>query len=172
MRKVSINARRNQQDRYATDLEVVLIHISHNDLDSPVRLSTDPTTRLSVEPLAYGTRSTWRTTDGSPFLFVLASALLPDDQDDAPPTATLIIDGVANEITEILRSTRKRASVRMAVVLASSPDHVEAEFTGLELVGVDGGGSQVTLHLSGEAYHLEPWPAARMTKARFPGLFS
>lgn len=170
MRRISINARAAHDDETTDETEIVLIKITHPDLDEPVRLSTDPTERLSLEPLAYGTRSKWQTTDKSPFMFVLLSVMVPDDKDDAPAAATLVLEAVDNRMVDILRSTTERATVDMAVVLASSPDLVEAEWFDMRLVSASGDASEITLQISKEAVTAEPWPAARMTKARFPGL--
>lgn len=169
-RVLSLNARTALDDANSDEIEIALIRISHPDLAEPVRLSSDPTERLSVEPLSYGTRSTWRTEDGSPFLFILMSTLLPGDQEDAPQSATLVLDAVDADMARVLRMTTTRATVDMAVVLASSPNLVEAEWLGLKLMGAEGDASQIMLEISREPIDGEPWPAARMTRQRFPGL--
>ena len=56
-RRVSLNARQAQIDPVSAEIDVVLIEITHPDLDAPIRLSTDNTERISDEPLIYGTRS-------------------------------------------------------------------------------------------------------------------
>lgn len=171
MRIVSLNARLAADAIASQEVDVVLWHITHPDLDEPVRLSTDPTERLSLEPLRYGTRSTWLTEDGSPFLFVLADALVPDDKADAPATAKLFLSNLDNSVASVLRSFTEPATVDMAVVLASSPDLVEVETLGLKLVTSEGSGDQVVLDLSREKLTAEPWPSGRMTRSRFPGIW-
>lgn len=171
MRRLSLNAR-TAHDAAATDeVEVVLMRISHPDLETPVRLSTDPTERISVEPLVYGTRSTWAGgAVDTPYLFVIASAVLPDDQEDAPPVATIALEVVDRDMAAVLRSTTTRATVDVATVLASSPDEVESEWWGLELIGVDGDAGEIRLQVGREPLDQEPWPARRMTREAFPGL--
>lgn len=169
-RSISLNNRISHDAEATDELEVVLLLITHPDLDEPIRLSTDPTDRLSIEPLAYGTQSTWQTDDGSPFLFVLASSLLPDDQEEAPAAATITLEAVDNRIAEQLNSTIERATVDMALVLASSPDKLEFETRGLKLIESSGNASEVSLKLSRDPLTSEPWPSARMTRSRFPGL--
>lgn len=170
MRRVSLNARL-AQDRIATDeLEVVLVMIEHPLLDTPVRLSSDNADRISVEPLFYGTLSTWRTNDGSPFLFIMLDALVPDDEDDAPAQASLVLEILDSDIADILTSTTVQATCHMAIVLASSPDIVEAEWIGMLMTGADGDSGQVSLKFSMEQIAEEPYPADRLTKERFPGL--
>lgn len=173
MRRVSLNAR-TAFDSFSTDeVEVVLLYIQHPDLDAPLRLSTDPTERLSTEPLLYGTRSNWMGSDPAtePFVFVLASAELPGDLEDAPASAVLVIDNVGQEVVEILRSFIDRPTVSMAVVLSSSPDVIEVEFQGMVMMGSEGNASEISVSLSRAPIEDETVPMDRFTKDRFPGLF-
>jgi hypothetical protein len=172
MRKISLNARlAHDEGLGSAEVEVVLVKITHPETAEVVRLSTDPTERLSVEPLAYGTRSTWLTADASPFQFVLMSALLPDDREDAPGAAKLVLDAVDESAAKVLRSTMLRARMDLAVVLGSSPDRVEAQFLNFELVQAEGSDTQITLSYSRDRMTSEPWPAGRMSRQWFPGLF-
>lgn len=172
MRRVSVNARRAFDAASSGEVEVALFSFRHGDLDAPVRLSTDPTARLSIDPLIYGTRSAWDDADplNTPYLFVLASAEIPGDMEDAPSAATLVLENVDNDIAKLLRSFTSRAEVRMAVVLASSPDVVEVEYRGLQLISSDGDVGEVTLSISRQPIEDEPAPMDRFTKDRFPGL--
>ncbi len=169
MRRVSFNARLAQDAEASTEVEVVLVRITHPDLDAPILLSSDPTERVSVEPLAYGTRSSWSGVDAV-HLFVLMGALLPDDQDDQPATATMVLEVVDQDMATPLRSTIRRATVDMAVVLAATPEIIEAEWTGLELVSAEGDAGEIRLSISREPITTEPWPARRMTRNVMPGL--
>lgn len=169
MRTLSLNARRSPDEEVSDTLEVILMKITHPDLDDPVRLSTDPTERITTEPLVYGTRSTWLTTDSSPFLFVSLAAQLPDDLEGTPQAGALVLEAVDNDVNIILRSTTTPATVDMAVVLAESPDQVEAEFRDLEMVSAEGGKDTITIQVTRELLSAEPWPSGRMTRARFPG---
>ena len=148
--------------------------IDHGSLSAPVRLSTDPTERLSAEPPIYGTRSTWMDADPEtePYLFTLVSADLPGDQEDAPASATIVLENVDNGIAAVLRSIIDRATVHMAVVLASSPDLVEMECRDLRLISADGDAGEVSLALSRAPIEDETVPMDRFTRDRFPGLFA
>ncbi|MEM6381644.1 MAG: hypothetical protein AAF739_03145 [Pseudomonadota bacterium] len=170
MRSISANHRVSHDAQATDEIEIVLVRITHDDLDEPVRLSTDPTQRLSDDPLAYGTYSSWLTTDDSPFLFVLVTALVPDDLEEAPASASLVFEAVDNNITKLLRSTTDEARVDLAVVLASSPDRVEQEWLDLRLVSSEGDANAVTLQIARVALSSEPFPAGRTTRSRFPGL--
>lgn len=169
-RQVSLNARTAMDAPASDELEIVLIHITHPLIDEPVRLSSDPTTRISLEPLSYGTPSTWLTEDGSPFLFIMMGAQLPDEDDDAPAAGSLVLEILDSDIATILTSTTVQAIVSMAVVLASSPDLVEAEFLDMRMVSADIDAGQIVMSFTKEPITAESYPAARMTKERFPGM--
>jgi len=173
-RRVSLNARLAHEAVGSKEVEVVLLHITHPETNQIIRLSTDPTDRISYSPLAYGTRSTWQDADpdddDDAYLFILMSVLVPDDQEDSPPAAQLVLEAVDNRIADVLRSTTERATVNMALVLASTPDLVEQEWLNFKLVSAEGSADSVTLSISRDPVTAEPWPAGRMTRDRFPGL--
>jgi len=173
MRRVSLNARTAFDAPTTAEIEIALIMIEHPDLDAPVRLSTDPSERLSVEPLMYGTRSTWMDSDpaNEPFLFILASTDIPSDLEDAPAAASIIIENVDSDIAGLLRSFTDRPIVHMAVVLASSPDLIEVEFRGMVMTGSSGNAGEISIEISRAPIEEESVPMDRFTKDRFPGLF-
>jgi hypothetical protein len=173
MRRVSLNARTADLGPTTSEVEVALFMITHPELAKPIRLSTDPTERVTADPLMYGTRSAWMDSNPStqPFLFVLASAQLPSDLEDAPAAATIVLENVDNDIAILLRSFTERPTVHMAVVLASSPDLVELEYRGLRIIGAEGNAGEVSLSLSRAPIEDETVPMDRFTKDRFPGLF-
>lgn len=96
---------------------------------------------------------------------------LPSDPEDAPAASALILQNVDNRIGETLRSFTDRATIHMAVVLASSPDLVEAEYRDMAIVSAEGTAYQVTLQISREPIEEENVPMDRFTKDRFPGMF-
>ena len=173
MRRLSLLARAALDDPSSAEIEVALFTIEHPALAAPLRLSTDPTERLSSDPLIYGTRSSWMDADPEtePYLFVLASAELPGDQEDAPAAATIVLENVSNEIAATLRSFTDRPTIHMAIVLASSPDEIEAEWRGMKIVSAEGDAGEVQIALSREPVEEESVPTDRFTKDRFPGLF-
>ncbi len=48
---IPLTVRRAMYAEHSEECEVALVTITHPDLDAPVRVSSDPTERLSVEPL-------------------------------------------------------------------------------------------------------------------------
>lgn len=172
MRRVSLNARLAQDAASTAEIYVALFYITHASLDAPVRLSTDNTERLTNEPLMYGTRSTWMGSNPAtePFLFVLASTVLPSDLDDAPAAGNIILENVDNDIAKLLRGYTDLATIHMAIVLADTPNVVEAEYRDLKIMSHDINAGEVTLSFSREDIEDEYYPRDRMTKDRFPGL--
>ncbi|QEW21229.1 hypothetical protein LA6_003437 [Marinibacterium anthonyi] len=173
MRLVSLNARTAFDAATTDEVEIALISIEHPALAAPVRLSTDPTERISADPLIYGTRSTWLDANPAtePYLFVLASAEIPGDEEDVPAAATLVLENVDKDMAAVLRSFTDRPTVHMAIVVASSPDLVEVEFRGLKIVDANGDAGQNTITISRAPIEEETVPMDRFTKDRFPGLF-
>ncbi len=174
MRRLSLNARLAADAPASAEIEVVLMEISHPDLEAHIRLSTDPTERLQSDPLMWGTRSPWRGANPltQPFLWIVASAVIPGDADDAPAQALIVLENIDSAMAELLRSFTAPPSVAMAVVLASSPDLVEAEWIGLQITSAEITAGEITLTLSRDEIEMEPFPAGRMTRMRFPGLHS
>ncbi len=171
--RISLNARAAQQDANSAEIEVVLFDITHPDLEAPIRLSTDNTEQLSEEPLIYGTRSSWRGADPEtePYLWIIASAVLPDDDAEAPAAAQLVLENLDARIVEVLRSFTGQATVAMAVVLASSPDVIEGEWHDMRMTTSEGTAAEIVLSLGREEIELEHFPSGRMTRQKFPGLW-
>lgn len=169
-RYVSFNARQAGDAAATDDIDVVLVIIEHPVLDAPVRLSSDNAVRLSIEPLEYGTLSSWRTPDGEPFKCIMMGAQLPDDSDDAPANGSLVIEIHDARLAALLSSTTVPATVHMAAVKAATPNLVEAEFVGMQLDGADVDAGTATLSFGLKPVLAERAPTDRMTKQQFPGL--
>lgn len=174
MRRVSLNARMAQDAVASSEIEVVLIEINHDELDAPIRLSSDNAERISTDPLIYGTRSNWRGADPKvdPFLWIVASAILPSDSQDNTGDARLVLDVIDAEVAELLLSFIDLATIHMAVVLASTPNDIEAEILDLKLTVAEISDTEVSLTLSREEIQNEYYPAGRMTRSKMPGLHS
>jgi len=166
-RLASLNARAAANAEQTDQVPILLVTVRHASLPEPAYLSSDPTVRLSADPLAYGTRH-----QGKAYGFVLMGAVLPDDQKDSPPKTTLAFENVDRDMAKALRSITPGtyASVDLTVVLAGTPDVIEARFTNLRGIRGTYDAAQVSLDVSREPFTSEPMPAGRMTANRFPGL--
>lgn len=170
-RVVSMNARMMQDAQATDEIYVALIEIEHPDLEKPIRLSTDNADRISTEPLIYGTRSTWRNHSSTdPFLWVVASTVLPSDLDDTPAAATIIMENLDRRMAEVVRSFTSPASFRIAVVLADTPNFIELEYSNLLLTSATINAGEIKLSISREEIESEYVPGGRMTSRTFPGL--
>ena len=170
-RSVSIPARRHDEARSSTEVEVLLMQFEHADLDAPIRISSDAT-RLSVDPLLYGTRSTWNGADPATeyYEFAFASYQMPGDQEDAPAAVRVILSLFDDTLVKKLRSTITPATAHLAVVYAASPDTVEIEYRGLEVSDISYS-DQLVITSARRAIEERGVPRDLMTKDRFPGLF-
>lgn len=172
MRRVSLNARLMQDAEASGEIYAVLFHIEHADLEAPIRLSTDNTERVSSDPLIYGTRAPWRGANviTEPFLWVVASAIVPSDLDDAPAAAQVALENLDQAIVELVLSVTSPATVHMAVVLAASPEVIEGEWSDMLITSADMNTGEVVLSFSRDEIELEFYPMGRMSRDRFPGL--
>ena len=174
MRRLSLNARQAHDAEANLEIEVVLIQIDHPDLEEPIRLSTDNADRLSADPIMYGTRSAWRGANPvtEPFLWVIASAVLPGDQDDAPANAQIVLENIGTEMVGLVRSFTSPATISLAVVHAGSPDLIEAEWTDLQTVFAEINAGEIVLSISRDEVEQEAFPPGRTTRMNFPGLYA
>jgi hypothetical protein len=96
---------------------------------------------------------------------------LPPENDQAPPTVRLRICNVDRRIVEAVRTVGSPPTVTVTLVMASTPDQVEAgpfEFTmrdaTFDAIVVEGG-------LAYQDLLSEPFPADAFTPTRTPGIF-
>ncbi len=171
-RRLSLNARLAQDGLAPDQIEVVLFKVTHPDLEAPIRLSTDNADLITDDPRVYGTRSTWGGADPAtdPYLWIVASAVVPGDDDSAPAAAQVAIENLDASIAGLLRSFTTPATVDIAVVMADTPDLVEGEWQGLQLVTSEGDEASIIVALSRDEIEQEPFPSGRMTRYKFPGL--
>jgi hypothetical protein len=148
------------------EVPIALLTITHDDLVEPIYVSSDPTHRISDEPLIYATHSR-----GNDFLFLPFEFNLPDDRSDSPPRVSLEVDNTQRELITLLRSISSAAFIKMEVVLASSPDNVEIELPSLQLATGTMDENTVKIDLIVDGLINEPFPAGLFTPGAFPGLF-
>jgi hypothetical protein len=145
----------------------ILITITHPDAATPIRLSSDPTTRTSATPLTYGTVSR-----GNTYLFVGMNSTLPDEKDQAPPRARLLLSNVGREAIALARSISTPPQAKIELIRIADPDTVEIEFPELDMIGVEYDVDQLTFEMSADALAAEPFPSGSFDPAHFTGLFA
>lgn len=165
-RELSLSFRQAMNAEVTEEAIITLVKITHSELDGAILLSSDPTKRITVDPLRYGTL-----VNGLIYDFVLMSVIFPDDQMGAPAAVTLAFANVAADMAKVIRAALTPARVDIRCVLASAPEAIEEEW--LDLRGVQGSydAERITYDVSRQAISNEPWPAHRMTQNRFPRLY-
>jgi hypothetical protein len=166
MRTLSLNFRQALFAQESGEVVIFLLTITHPQLPDPILLSTDPTSRLTTDPLTYGTVSR-----GNTFLYAGIDISLPNEQDRSAPACQLVISNVNNEIIPLARSVQTPASVKIEAVLLSDLDTVEMSFPALDMSNLTYDAASLTFDLTMDALATEPFPAGNFDPASFPALF-
>lgn len=165
-RTVSVTMREAMNSQETSEITVGLLTITHPSFPTPLLLSSDPTERLSDEPLTYGT-----TSRGDTYIFCPMVVSLPDDIGERAPTARLMIENISQNIVEKIRGISEPGIGKLEIVLASSPDDVEIGYPDFEIKRAVYNANIITLELSIDALTDEPFPADTFNPSGFPGLF-
>jgi hypothetical protein len=163
---LSLNFRKALFAQEAGEVAIFLLTITHPSLVTPIWLSTDPTARLTTDPLTYGTVSRSTT-----FLYAGIDVSLPDEQDRTAPACKLIIANVTLDLIPLARSVSTPPSVMIEAVLASALDTVEMFWPALNMTNLTYDASALTFDLTMDALVTEPFPAGNFDPASFLGLF-
>lgn len=166
-RTLSLNMVAAMNARETGKVPVFLLTIEHPSLADPIRLSTNPTTRLGLDPLIYGTQSR-----GDDYLYVGARVTVPDEKDRSPPTSKITIFDVNQDLIPLVRSVSSPPpTVKMELVLSDTPNTVELDVPKLDMINVDGNRESLTFECTVDLLINEPYPAYTFGPAYFPGLF-
>ncbi len=143
-----------------------LITITHPQLAVPIYLSTDPSQRLTTDPLVYGTISR-----GHDYLFVDATITIPDEQEKSPPNSKLTISNVNRLLIPLARSVSTPPTAKIEAVLVSAPDDIEMTWPALDMSQLQYDANQLTFDLTMDSLTTERYPSGTFSPAYFPGLF-
>lgn len=179
MRVLSLTLRAAATAQETDQTPAVLVTVTHPELPEPLRLSSDPSRRLSADPPLYGT-----TSRGQTFWHIPMSVILPDSQPQAAPRAQLQLDNIAVDrdlagipglararVSDLLRLSPRMATVLLELVLSTTPDVVERRWPLLETVAATVEGPSVVLDFGRDNRAREPFPALTFSSFYFPGLF-
>lgn len=166
MRVLSLNFRNALFAQESGEVPIFLLTITHPQLAEPILLTTDPTERITTDPLVYGTVSR-----GNTYLFAGVDITLPDEQDKSPPTSKLTVENVTRSLIPLARSISTPAQVKIEAVLASDPDTVETTFAEFDMTNLAYDASALNFDLTIDSLATEPFPAGSFSPADFPGLF-
>lgn len=96
---------------------------------------------------------------------------LPGEAEDSLPVPRLSIDNVDRVIVESIRAIDTPPTVTMSVIMASSPDVIEAGPYVMTMRNVEYNSLTVSGTLHGEDILNEAYPGHLFTPGMFPGLF-
>lgn len=132
------------------------------------RLADGFTQRISEtdDDVVYGVVSR-----GENFVFLPIEITLPTEQEAQAPSCSITLHDVTRYIMPLIRSLNGPPSVKLELVLSSTPDTVEASFSEFYLTGISYNADSVSAQLMMIDYDREPMPAHSFTPALFPGLF-
>jgi hypothetical protein len=153
---LSIAARQAVNAQETNEVFLLLLTLDHEDLAEPIRVvnNTEDIVSRGMTFVAY------------PF-----EIALPDEDPESVARVTLRIDNVDREIVRSLRALQAPLSVSLEVVLASSPDVVEAGPFNLTLVAAEYDALTITGELAFEDVLNEPFPGHSYVPSEYPGLF-
>lgn len=136
---------------------LILLTVDHDDLDAPLRFSSDGVDTTSNGNVYYA----------YPFTFTL-----PPMADEKPPFANLVIDNVSREIVSAIRGLSSAPTISAIGVLASDPDEIEVQLPDFKLARVTYDRLIVSGTLLVDSLMNEPFPAHSFMPSNFPGLFA
>jgi hypothetical protein len=166
VRILSLNFRTALFGPESGEIPIFLVKITHPSLGAPIYLSTDATTRLTTDPLTYGTVS-----NGITYLYAGIDVTLPDEQDKTPPASKLTIQNVTRDLIPLARSVNTPPSVSISAVLASAINTVEMSWPVMDMSNLTADASTLQFDLTMDALTTEPYPSGTFSPASFPGLF-
>lgn len=151
------------------DLITLLTISNFDNSNTIIRIADGYTQRLveSDEEVVYGVRS--RSND---YIFLPVTITLPSEEESGVPRCSLSITDVTRYLIPIIRSTILRPpSLKLELVLASSPDDVEISFSQFYINSITYNADSVQCDISMISYQNEPFPCFSFTPNYFPGLF-
>ena len=151
--------------------EVCLLTITHPAWSEPLRISTDATTYIGEDDSGaprYGTISRGMTFEYCPVIPVM-----PDSQDEQPPTGKVSIDNVTRYVSPYLRMIDDEyPRVTVEVVLASTPDVVDQIWPELDLETSEFDQSRCEATIAMDTASDDALPWMRFIQAYFWNLYS
>lgn len=164
---ISDEFRRELFAQESDDVAIMLLTIDDGESPEPIRLSSDATTRLSTDPLTYGT-----TSRGDVFLYLPFRFVLPQERADVAPRVELTIDNIERSLVQVVEAFTAPPRLTIEIVMASDPDYVEVLLPGMILSNISFTAETITATLVRNALDTEPFPFGTFTPRYFPGLFA
>jgi hypothetical protein len=97
---------------------------------------------------------------------------LPSEEDAGVGRCSVVFNFVTPDAIKLIRENLLNPTrITLELVLASSPDTIEAVFSGFYIVSANYNAQSITLNLDMIDYSREPFPCYNFTPNYFPGLF-
>lgn len=155
MRNVSLTFRQAVYTQETNEVFLILLEISHTSL-STIRVCNND---VDI------------TSNGNVYTAYNFKIELPSDEEGDVPTAQLVIDNVDQQLTFSIRSITTPPTIRIMVILASSPNTIEIDMPDFLLTNINYNEYTITGTISIENFMSEPFPGDIFTPTQFPGLF-
>lgn len=155
-RSLSLAARQGINAQETDEVFLLLLTLDHEDIAEPIRVVNNMEDVISR---------------GDTYIAYPFEIALPDEDPESVARVTLRIDNVDREIVKSLRAIASPLSVALEVVMASSPDLVEAGPFNMTLVSAEYDALTVTGELAFEDVLNEPFPGHAYVPSDYPGLF-
>lgn len=157
MTRYSDSARRNLLSTSADEPFLVLLEITHPDLEVPVRVVND------VQNI---------TSNGNEFIACPFDITLPDDIGEQVPKAQLSVDNIGRELTEWLEYSNGGAGAKCRImqIMRSDPDLIEYDIT-LDMSAMSITNETVTAELGFQNTLNQPAVTVRYDPGSAPGLW-
>jgi len=157
-----------RQESETTD--VVLITITHPAWKEPIRLSTNETQLLKIDPDTgtplYGTISRKQK-----YWYVPIQASIPNSTDEQTPEGKFTISNVTRSVSQYLKMVdREYPKITIEVVNSATPDVVDMCFPDLDLQTAGWNADTVEITVKSDIAANEPSPWLRFSLAYFPNL--
>lgn len=157
-RNVSTTALQSMLAEQTGEAWLVILKIEHSNLPSPIKVVNN-NENVSRSDGTY---------EAFPF-----DVQMPDDREDQTPQARLTIGNIDRSIIEELRKMATSPTITMSVILASSPDTVEAGPFAFQLKSISYDSMTIQARMGyDEEFLQEPHPNLTFTPTTTPALFN
>ena len=156
MRTLSTTLLREHIRQETSETILLLVELTHPDFASPLRYVRD-----------------WQavTSGGLTYQPRALEITLPDEEAERLPVVTLVLDNVEQDAIAALRAVTGLVSAALRLVLASAPDTVEIEVSGMEVWQMSFDDTELSLTLGVEPILDAQFGHRILSPANAPGLF-
>jgi hypothetical protein len=135
---------------------LLLVTFNHSSFDTPIRLVNN------LEPI---------TSRGNEYMAFPIDMVLPPDDGDTLPTVQITCQNASLELIDEVRSVQGPMSLTIEMIMASSPDYVEASIGDLRVANAQYDKNTIQLTATVDDLLNTSFPKEKYQPGNFPGLF-